>query len=92
MPHRGTSSIVKVECGSGQTGHHGFEAFPGFAAETIIAHLAGTPQGTIDVVALIFIVARILHGIAYIRDLSAFRSLVWTIGFGATIAMFVIAA
>ncbi len=39
-----------------------FEALPGFAAGTIIAHLAG------------------------------FRTIVWTIGFGATIAMFVIAA
>ncbi len=69
-----------------------FEALPGFAAGTIIARLAGTAQGTIDTVALIFIAARILHGIAYIQDLAGFRTLVWTIGFGATIAMFVIAA
>ncbi len=71
---------------------NGFEALPAFAAGTIIAHLAGTAQGTIDAVALIFIAARVLHGIAYIRDLSTLRSAVWTIGLGATIAMFVIAA
>ena len=57
-----------------------------------IAHLADAAQGTIDTVALIFIAAQILHGIAYIRDLVSFGSLVWTIGFGATIAMFAIAA
>jgi len=69
-----------------------FEALPGFAAGTIIAHIAGAAQGTINAVALIFVAARILHGIAYLRDLAGFRSLVWSIGIGATITMFVIAA
>ena len=69
-----------------------FEALPGFAAGTITAHLAGAAQGTIDTVALIFIAARVLHGVAYIRDLVSLRSLLWTVGIGATIAMFVIAA
>ena len=69
-----------------------FEALPGIAAGTIIAHMAGAVMEFIDTVALIFMVARILHGIAYLRDLAGLRPLVWTIGFGATIAMFVIAA
>ncbi len=69
-----------------------FEALPGFAAGTIIAHLAGTAQGTIDTVALIFIAARVSHGVAYLLDLAGLRSLLWTVGFGATITMFVIAA
>ena len=69
-----------------------FEALPGFAAGTIIAHLAGTAQATIDTVALIFIAARVSHGVAYLLDLAGLRSLLWTVGFGATITMFVIAA
>jgi len=55
-------------------------------------HLAGAVQGTIDNVALIFIPARVLHGVAYIRDLAGMRSLLWAVEFAATIAMFVIAA
>ncbi len=68
-----------------------FEALPGFAAGKIIAHLAGAALGTIDTVALIFIAARVLHGVAYIRNLAGLRSLLWTVGFGATIELFVIA-
>ena len=67
-----------------------FEAFPAFAAAVIIAHLTGTAQATIDVLAGIFIVARILHGICYITDRASLRSIVWLVGFGITIALFVV--
>lgn len=69
-----------------------FEALPGFAAGTIIAHIAGAPQATVDAVALAFIAARVLHGAFYLADLAAFRSLAWLVSFAATVAMFVIAA
>ncbi len=68
-----------------------FEAFPAFAAAVIIAHVTGTAQATIDVLAGIFIVARILHGICYITDKASLRSIVWLVGFGITIALFVVA-
>jgi uncharacterized MAPEG superfamily protein len=65
-----------------------YEAFPPFAAGVIIAHLTNTPQNVIDTLAVIFIVARIAHGILYINDKHMLRSLVWLVGFGATIALF----
>lgn len=69
-----------------------YEAFPFFAAGVIIAHLCRTPQGTIDALAVTFIVARIAYGLCYIADRSTLRSLVWLVGFGSTVALFVTAA
>lgn len=68
------------------------EAFPPFAAAVIIAQLAGGNQATIDTLAGVFIVARILHGVCYIADKGALRSLVWLVGFGCVIALFVTSA
>jgi uncharacterized MAPEG superfamily protein len=67
------------------------EAFPPFAAGVIIAHLTGAQQNTIDILAGIFILARSLHGVAYIVDKGAIRSLIWLVGFGCTVGLFLIA-
>ena len=67
-----------------------FEAFPAFAAAVIIAHLSGSNQATIDVLAGVFVIARILHGICYITDKSTPRSIIWVVGFGVTMALFFI--
>lgn len=70
-----------------------YEAFPPFAAGIVIAHLTGgAAQGTIDLLALGFIGARILHGVFYIADRSTARSIAWTVGFGCMIGLFVAAA
>ncbi len=66
-----------------------YEAFPPFAAAVIVAHLTGTPQGTIDVLAGAFLLVRIAHGCFYIADMSTARSVAWVAGFGITIALFV---
>ena len=68
-----------------------FEAFPAFAAAVIISHLAGAPQASIDVLALIWIAARLAHGICYIADWATLRSLVYFAGLGCVIGLFVVA-
>ena len=69
-----------------------YEAFPPFAAGVIIAHVSqNAAQGTIDLLAGIFILSRILHGILYITDRSTARSLVWLVGFGCMIGLFIAA-
>ena len=65
-----------------------YEAFPPFAAAVIIASLAGANQAVVDVLAGLFLIARILHGLLYILDKPTLRSLVWTIGFFTMIAIF----
>ncbi|RPI13282.1 MAG: hypothetical protein EHM60_09580 [Lysobacterales bacterium] len=69
---------------------NGFEAFPLFAAGVIIAHLAGAPQPRIDLLALVFVVARVLYLGAYLADRSALRSLLWLVGFGSAVALFLV--
>jgi len=66
-----------------------YEAFPPFAAAVIVAHLTGTPQMTIDLMAGAFILVRIAHGCFYIADWSMLRSVAWISGYGLTIALFI---
>lgn len=67
---------------------NGFEAFAPFAAAVIIAHQLQVSLTTINFLAALFILSRILHAIFYIVDRAALRSLVWFIGFLATIGLF----
>lgn len=68
-----------------------FEAFPAFAAAVIIAHIAGASQPAINYLAAIWVFARLLHGIFYLMDLSAMRSLMYFVGMGCVIGLFVAA-
>ena len=69
-----------------------FEAFPPFAAGVIIAHQLNAPQAWIDLLALGFIGLRLMHGIAYIGNWPALRSLAWVGGIACVVTLFVIAA
>jgi uncharacterized MAPEG superfamily protein len=69
-----------------------FEAFPLFAAAVIIAQLAGGAQPRIDMLAMAYIVTRVLHGVFYLTDKAALRSLVWFASMGCVIALFIAGA
>lgn len=70
---------------------NGFEAFPAFAAAIIIAQLQHVTQSTVDMLALVFVTMRALHALFYVLDKAMLRSLVWTVGFGCVVALFVLA-
>jgi uncharacterized MAPEG superfamily protein len=72
--------------------HNSFEAFPLFAAAVIIAHIAGAPQARIDLLAVIFVVARLCYVGCYVADLATLRSLAWFVGIGSAVAIFLAAA
>lgn len=69
-----------------------FEAFAPFAAAVLIAEKAGVPQDRVDLLALVFIAARVGHGVFYLADRATLRSVVWLIGFLCVIGLFVLAA
>lgn len=69
-----------------------FEAFPAFAAAVIIAQLAGGAQGTIDLLAMAWVAARVGYGICYLADWGSLRSIVWSAAVACVAALFVIAA
>ena len=71
---------------------NGFEAFPLFAAAVIVAHLAHAPQGRVDLLAMVFVAARVGYLAAYLADVAPVRSLLWMVGLGCAVALFFQAA
>jgi uncharacterized MAPEG superfamily protein len=69
---------------------NGFEAFPLFAAAVIIAHVLQAPPERVDILAIIFIIARIGYLICYLANWQAVRSLVWLVGFVACLTIFLL--
>ena len=69
---------------------NGFEAFPPFAAAVLVAVLAGGDPLWTARLAVLFVAARVVYVALYILDLSTLRSVVWSLGFGATVALFVL--
>ncbi len=67
---------------------NGFETFAPFATAVLVAHLAGGPERILDLLAISFVVARIVYVICYIADWAMLRSVVWTVGFLVTFALF----
>jgi uncharacterized MAPEG superfamily protein len=68
-----------------------FESLPGFAVAVIIAHLVHAPQNQIDILALIWVVARVAHMVFYLTDKSTFRSLAQFLSLACVLGLFVVA-
>ncbi|MDQ3201048.1 MAG: MAPEG family protein [Pseudomonadota bacterium] len=70
-----------------------FEVTPAFAAAVIVAHLAGNAElVTINVLSVVFITSRLLYIICYLADWAILRSLVWFVGMGLIVSLFVVSA
>lgn len=69
-----------------------FEGFPPFAAAVIIAHVVAGPNANADLLAIAYLVLRLLFGICYIIDQATLRSLVWFGAMACTVGLFVVAA
>lgn len=65
-----------------------FEAFPLFAAAVFCAEFTGGRGELTDVLAMVFVGARIAYTAFYLANLAMLRSLVWFVGIGCCIAMF----
>lgn len=68
--------------------HNAYEAFPFFAAAVLAAAVTQAPQGTVNLLAMIFIAARLAYLAAYITDKATLRSVLWVIGWAVTLAIF----
>jgi uncharacterized MAPEG superfamily protein len=66
-----------------------FEAFPFFAAAVLAAMMTGVPAGRLDLLALVFIAARLAYTALYITDHATPRSIAWIVAWGATVAIYV---
>ena len=79
--------------GRAQAAHlNSVEAFAPFAAAVWVAHYAGVDGTLRDGLGLIFVAARFGFIACYLADLNPWRTVVWSVGFAAVIALFVAAA
>jgi uncharacterized MAPEG superfamily protein len=63
------------------------ESFPLFAAGVLVATVAAPKGGTVDCLALAYVAARLLYPVLYLMNVGALRSLVWSVGYGASLAL-----
>ncbi|HJS21350.1 MAG TPA: MAPEG family protein [Steroidobacteraceae bacterium] len=69
-----------------------FEAFPFFAVAVLTAHLLNGPQGLVDLLAVVFIAARMLFLACYLANRATLRSFTWFVAHGCAVAIFIVAA
>jgi uncharacterized MAPEG superfamily protein len=69
-----------------------FEALPAFAAAVIIAQQTHAPQDRVDVIAMLWVLLRVLHGVFYLANKGLPRSIAWFGGLACVVALFVAAA
>ena len=65
-----------------------YETFPAFAAAVIIAHQIGNDQFIINMLCVVFLLTRILHGYFYITNKGSLRSIVFVLGLITNICLF----
>ena len=58
-----------------------FESIPFFFAAVIIAHQLQASQGRLDILAVLFVVLRIVYIALYVGDRANARSIVWALAF-----------
>lgn len=68
-----------------------WEALAMFTPAVLVAHLNGATAGQAALAAMLFVAARILHGVFYLADIDWARSLIWVVGVGSVIWLFVLA-
>ena len=67
---------------------NGFEAFPLFAIAVLVAHHLHAPQARVDLLAVVFVAARVGYLVTYLAELHVLRSIVWFVGIGSAVAIF----
>ena len=68
-----------------------FEAFPFFAVGVVLALLTGVDPWVVDMLAVLFVAARIAYVACYLADKALFRSVFWAVGYFSVIAFYVLA-
>ena len=69
-----------------------FEAFAPFAAAVLMAQAAGVDPARISMLAVAFVVLRVVHGAAYVAGVHLLRSLAWGGGIACVVWLIGLAA
>ena len=68
-----------------------FEAFAPFAAAVLACELRGANAQATTILAVAFVVLRVLYVFAYVGDKASLRSTIWVLGISSVAALFVLA-
>jgi uncharacterized MAPEG superfamily protein len=66
------------------------ESFPAFAAAVLVSHVGGAALSAMTTLAAIYLIARTAYPFIYMADIHWLRTLVWFVGFGSTLGLFVL--
>lgn len=89
MPRAAQAKLAGLPARANGAHQNGFEAFMAFAAAIAMAQGVGMSTAPlVTVLALSHLLARVLYTVAYLADWPTFRSLVWFVGFLATLGIF----
>lgn len=64
-----------------------FEALPFFIGAVVIAHQLGALQSRLDLLALLWVVLRLLYIMMYVAGMPSMRSLIWTAALAVNIGI-----
>lgn len=67
---------------------NGIEAFPFFAAAVLLAEFRAAPQNLINELSVLFLIVRIAYVLTYVGNRPALRTILWSLGFLITVAIF----
>ena len=67
-----------------------FESFPAFAAAVIVAHLCGVDERRASILAIFFVVSRVVYIGVYLADLPRLRTTVFSLGMVSIATLFVL--
>ena len=68
-----------------------YESLPIFLASVIVAMLFFVPQVVINYLAVVYVMLRVIYGIAYIVNLPTLRSIIWTLSMACCFMLFYLA-
>lgn len=68
-----------------------FEGLPFFIGAVIIAHQLGVAQARLDMLAVTYVVLRVIYIAIYIKGIGAVRSAVWALAFLVNVAILFLA-
>ncbi|HEX4475133.1 MAG TPA: MAPEG family protein [Polyangiaceae bacterium] len=69
-----------------------FEALAVYAPAVLVAHIQSPASGLAPLIAIVWVVVRALHGIAYIGDKAALRTALFTLGSLCALALYLVGA
>jgi uncharacterized MAPEG superfamily protein len=91
-PRKQSAALEGIGARAFAAQQNAWEALPFFTAAVLVSHATGADPGKAASLSLGFLATRIAHPILYLANQDLLRSLVFLVGLGCVIGLFVISA